>query len=317
MKRLGFAALAAATLALAAAPGFAGMPNAGGQGQAVVTLLPKNGSETPIRINAQDLRLRVNGKDSTVTGWEHLRHENGPLELVILMDSSARASIGTQLSEIKSFVNEMPSHAKMAIAYMDNGRAVFEAPLSSDPSVVLKGLHMPAGLPGQSASPYFCLSDLAKNWPSHDATARREVLMITDGVDYYNLRYDPQDPYVQAAIEDSTKAGLVVYSIYWVNTGRIDRTWYENNAGQNLLQEVTQATGGTSYWQGFGNPVSFEPYFKDLRRRFEHQYRLSFTSALKGKPQVESMNLKVGGTAAKVYAPQQVFVTSVGSASGE
>jgi len=314
MKKLGFAALAASIFAVAAAPVFAGMPDAGGEGQAVVTLLPKNGSEAPVRISAQDLRLRVNGKDSTVTGWEHLHHENGPLELVILMDSSARASIGTQLGEIKDFVNEMPSHAKMAIAYMDSGRAVFETPLSSDPAVVLKALHIPGGIPGQSASPYFCLSDLAKNWPSHDTSARREVLMITDGVDYYNLRYDPQDPYVQAAIEDSTKAGLVVYSIYWVNQGHVDRTWYENNAGQNLLEEVTQATGGSSYWQGFGNPVSFEPYFKDLRQRFEHQYRLSFTSPLKGKPQVESMNLKVGGPAAKVYAPQQVFVRPAGTA---
>ena len=108
--------------------------------------------------------------------------------------------------------------------------------------------------------------------------------MITDGVDYYNPRYDPEDPYMQAAITDSVRSGLVVYSMYWQNQGRFDRTGYATNAGQNLLQQVTQATGGISYWQGYGNPVPFQPYFKDLDRRLANQYEVGFTAPLKGKP---------------------------------
>jgi hypothetical protein len=263
------------------------------------------------------LRLKIAGKQSSVTSWAPAKGENSPLELVLLIDSSARSSLGSQMSEIQSFVKEMPSHSKMAIAYMENGRAALAGPLSSDPGAVLNSLHLPSGGPGQSASPYFCLSDLAQHWPSTDRSARREVVMITDGVDYYNLRYDPQDPYVQAAITDSTRSGLVVYSIYWKNQGRVDNSMYETDAGQNLLLEVTQATGGNGYWEGVGNPVSFEPYFKDLRIRFENQYRLGFTSDLKGKAQVESMSLKVGGPAAKVTAPQQVWVSPAASVQGE
>jgi len=130
--------------------------------------------------------------------------------------------------------------------------------------------------------------------------------MITDGVDYYNPRYDPEDPYMQAAVTDSVRAGLVVYSIYWRNQGRFDRTGYATDAGQNLLLNVTQATGGNSYWQGYGNPVSFQPYFKDLDRRLQNQYEVSFTSPLKGKPEVQTMKLKTNG--GKVDAPQQVLV---------
>lgn len=286
-----------------------------GQGQAVITVLPK-GEAIP-NLTTRDLQLKINGKESNVTGFQPAKGAESPLELVILMDSSARSSIGTQMGEIQSFVKEMPADSKIALAYMQNGRAAFASPLSADSSQVLKGLRLPGGMPGSSSSPYFCLSDLAQHWPSNDRTARREVLMITDGVDYYNLRYDPEDPYVQAAISDSAKAGLVVYSIYWTNTGRLDRSAYENNAGQNLLNEVTQATGGNSYWEGMGNPVSFEPYFKDLRLRFDNQYRLNFSSNLKGKPQVQTMNLKVGGLAAKVTSPKQVFVTASGTATGE
>ena len=145
----------------------------------------------------------------------------------------------------------------------------------------------------------------------------REVVMITDGVDYYNPRLDLNDPYVQAAIEDSVRSGLVVYSFYWMNRGRIDQSAYENNAGQSLLSEVTEATGGNSYWEGTGNPVSFDPFFKDLRQRFQNQYKLSFSSSLKGKPQVEHMSLKIEGAEAKIYAPQQVFVSRSSTNVGE
>jgi hypothetical protein len=211
----------------------------------------------------------------------------------------------------------MPANTKIAIAYMENGRAVFTGPLSSDPSQILKGLRLTGGGVGVSASPYFCLSDLAKSWPSHDASARREVVMISDGVDDYNLRYDPEDPYVQAAITDSIRSGLVVYSIYWISQGRIDSTAYENNAGQNLLLEVTQATGGNSYYQGTGNPVSFNDYFRDLRVRFQNQYKVGFNSELKGKPEVQSFSLKVNGPSAKIVSPQQVYVSPAGAVARE
>lgn len=315
MKNIGLIALAAAVMVIAS-PTFAA-DAVSGQGRAIVTVIQKGDSETPANLAAQNLRVKLNGKESSVTAWQHLKGPENPIELVLLIDGSARASIGTQLSEISDFVKEMPKNTKVAIAYMENGRAAFTTSLSSDPAVVLRALRLPGGSPGQNGSPYFCLSDLAKNWPSHDLNARREVVMITDGVDYYNLRYDPNDPYVQAAINDSVRSGLVVYSIYWLDQGRIDRSGYENNAGQNLLSLVTQATGGNSYWQGLGNPVTFDPYFKDLRQRFLNQYRLSFASDLKGKPQVETLSLKVGGRSSKVTAPQQVFVDRAGISGAE
>ena len=172
----------------------------------------------------------------------------------------------------------------------------------------LKGLHIPGGFVGQDASPYFCLSDLAKHWPSNDPNARREVVMISDGADYYYRSYDMNDPYVQAAITDSVRSGLVVYTIYWKNKGRFDQTWYANNLGQNLLLEVTQATGGNSYWEGMGDPVSLQPFFEDLDKRLGNQYEVGFVAPLNNKPQVVSMKLKVKDVAAKVDAPQQVYV---------
>lgn len=279
-----------------------------GQGQAVVTILPKHAGEAHPALTDQNLSVIVNGDSAKVTKWARYKSPDNELELVLLIDGSARSSLGTQMGEITNFINNLPPNSKAAIAYMEYGGAVFSAPLTADHAKVLKELHLPGGQPGSSASPYFCLSDLAQHWPSTDPAARREVVMVTDGVDYYYPSYDLDDPYVNAAITDSVRARLVVYSIYWVNRGRFDRTYYANFTGQDQLAQVTEVTGGKSYWLGMGDPVSFAPYFDDLDRRFRNQYDLKFVSDLGERQKVESLKLKLSIPGANVNAPKQVLV---------
>jgi hypothetical protein len=279
-----------------------------GQGQAVVTVLPAHGNEAPASLNSQDLTVKVNGKDSTITNFTPLRGANGRLELVVLMDSGARTSLSTQLGEIRDFVKNLPPDAKVTIGYMENGISRLSGPLTTDHDAVLKNLHIPAGFAGQDASPYFCLSSLVKNWPSNDRSARREVVMVSDGVDPYYRGIDLDDPYMNAAISDSVRSGVVVYSIYWENKGRFSRTMWGNDIGQNLLLQVTQATGGNSYWQGLGNPVSFQPFLQDIQRRLQNQYEVGFTAPVK-KAEVANLKLKVNGISGKVAAPGEVYVT--------
>jgi hypothetical protein len=305
-KNLEIAILTIAMALLMAVTAYA--QNAGGQGQAVVTVLPKHEGELPASVTNQDLAVKVNGKNAKVTKWMQYQSPGNNLELVLLIDDSARSSLGRQMGDIEQFIKSLPPNVTAAIAYMEDGRAVFAAPLSADHGQVLSALHLPGGVAGSSASPYFCLSDLAKNWPSKDPEARREVVMVTDGEDNYDRRFDPEDPYVQAAITDSVRARLVVYSIYWLNQGRADSTVSANFAGQGLLTTVTQATGGKNFWGGMGNPVSFEPYFDELTRRFRNQYELGFTSGLGSKPEVETLKLKLSAPGTEVDTPQQVLV---------
>jgi hypothetical protein len=286
-----------------AAPAFSQIEKQG-QGQAIITILPKQDGTAPADISPQSLKVQVNGKESNVTSFKPLGAQS-PLEMVVLIDGGARNSLGSQLEEIAHFVQRLPP--------MQNGRAAFAAPLSEDRAQILKGLHLPGGVPGMSASPYFCISDLAKSWPSNDRSARREVIAVTDGVDNFDRRYDPDDPYLQAAITDSVRAGVVVYTIYWRDQGRANNTNYENNAGQNLMQQVTQATGGKSFWEGLGNPVSFQPFLEELNRRLRNQYELSFVTNLNGKPQVENLKLKLKVPGSSVDVPGQVFVYHPGS----
>ena len=297
---------------LAGAGGPAQISEGSGRGQVVVTVLPKHDGEVAPSVANQDLAVQVNGKNAKVTKWAPFKRPDDKLELVVLIDGSARSSLGSQMSEIESFVKALPPNVEAAIASMEQGRASFAAPLSFDHQKVLSALHLPAGSAGSNASPYFCISDLAQHWPSNDENARREVVAITDGVDPYNPRYDPDDQYVLSAVRDAVKAHLVVYSIYWMDRGRADSTQYENSAGQNLMTEVTDATGGKSFWIGTGNPVSFEPFLDELTRRFRNQYELSFVSPFKGKASVETMKLKLSAPGESVDAPKQVLVVPAG-----
>jgi len=312
LLKKGFGMAAGMTLValFLAAPAF----SQDGQGQAVVTVLPKHDGEVPASVANQDLAVKVNGKNAKVTKWAPFVSPDNSMELVLLIDDSARSSLGRQLDEIAQFVKALPPNTKAAIAYMQNGRSTFAAPLTADHAQVLSALHLPAGGAGVDSSPYFCLSDLAKNWPSRDANARREVVMVTDGVDNYDRSQDSEDPYMEAAITDSVRAHLVVYSIYWMSRGRADQTTAANFSGQNLLSQVTEATGGKSFWQGQGNPVSFDPYFDELTRRFRNQYELGFSTSLGAKPQVESLKLNLKAPGTEVNAPQQVLVVPKGSA---
>ena len=307
MKNFGMAVLTAiAALLVTTAPVSA---QSMGQGEVVVTVLPKvEGQPVPPSVTQQDLTVKVNGKNAKVTHWGPFVAPNNQIELVILIDGAARNSLGRQFNEIAEFVNSLPPNVKTAIAYMANGQANFVAPLTADHALILKNLHLPGGVSGIEASPYFCLSDLAKQWPGQDAAARREVVMVTDGVDDYNRQYNPDDPYVEAAIKDASRARLVVYSIYWKSSGRADSTENETDAGQNLLEQVAQATGGKSFWQGMGNPVSFQPYFTELNRMFRNQYELGFTAPINGKPDVEGMKLKLHAPGTEIDVPEWVFM---------
>jgi hypothetical protein len=307
MKRNCFAASMAAVVLLLASNTFAQAQNASGQGRAIITVLTKHNEVAP-NVRQQDVSAKVNGKEAEITGWAPFKAPNDKLELVVMIDAGAR-NLGRQFEEIKSFIQNLSPDTKVAIGYMQNGHTAMAGPLSTDHNRAVSELHLPVG---PTTNPYFSLSDLAQSWPSNDPDARREVVMLSDGVDPENRRFDPDDPYVQSAIKDAVRAGIVVYTLYWRSIPSGENGLVADG-GQSLLNELVQATGGNNYWMGNDNPVSFQPFFADLMRRFDNQYALTFSARLDRKPSNETLKLKIEGLGLQVTAPQQVFVHPQGA----
>ena len=250
-------------------------PSAGGiPAHILVTVEPKHGSNVP-DIKRDDVMV-YQGKDrDQVTDWTPAQGDRGALELFILIDDEANTSLGSQLQDIRQFINAQPPSARIGVAYMQNGIARIAQELTSNNAQAANALRLPLGESGANASPYFSLSDLVKKWPAN--TERREVLMVSDGIDRYYGDGDLEDPYLLAAIDDAGKAGIEVSAIYTPGVGHYGHSYWQNYWGQIYLSQLADKTGGEAYYIGFtGAPVSFAPYLDDLARRLEHQYFLGF-----------------------------------------
>src|SRR3989441_5494426 len=58
-----------------------------------------------------------------VTDWLPLQGEHAGLQLFILIDDAANTSLGSQLEDIRQFINAQPSTTAIGVAYMRNSIA--------------------------------------------------------------------------------------------------------------------------------------------------------------------------------------------------
>jgi hypothetical protein len=276
----------------------------------IVTVEPKGSGELAEPVPASAVKAKVNGKDAKVTDW-HPFTTNGTqpnLQLVVMLDDGSRASLGLHLQELQRFINQQPPTTEVALAYMRNGTAQLTGPFTTDHQQAAQALRLPISAAGVNGSPYFSLRDLLHRWPAHNPEERREVVMVTDGIDRYSgLRYDPSDPYLEATMQDAIRNRVVVYAIYYHNAGFADRTEAGINSGQNYLTQMCATLGGEFFYQGFSNPVDFTPYLNQINRKLGNQYELRVQPPA-GAKNIVNLKVQVSAPNTKTQAPQRIFV---------
>jgi len=274
--------------------------------QMVVTVEPHKGAEMPA-LSAGDVMV-MEGKDrDRVTDWVPAQGDHAGLELYVLIDDSLDRSVALQFNDIRKFIDEQPSTTQVGIAYMQNGIARVEQDLTNDHALADKALRLPLGIRGVNASPYFAITDLIKRWPK--SNNRHEVLVVSDGIDLYYGTGDLQDPYLQSAIEDAQKAGILVSVIYSPGVGHFGHSYWQTYWGQLYLAELADKTGGESYYTGLtGAPVEFAPYLSDLASHLKHQYVLGFVAKPEKKAGLRKVKIRTEVPKVDLVAPDQVFV---------
>ncbi len=263
----------------------AGMP-----AQMVVTVRSGPGSASA-NLDGDQLNVEVDRRPVAVLNLQRLSGDMADMQLFVLLDDSTRTStLGVQLPELKTFLRSLPATTQVAIGYMRNGTFQLAQPFTGNHDKAASSLRLPEGIPGENASPYFALSDLVKRWPSKQATNRRVVLMLTDGVDRYYDTSVVDDPYVDASIQDALKQNVEVFSIYLRGAGLAGRSFWSTNVAQSRLMQVSQATGGFAYFQGLTNPIDIVPFLKDFESRVGSQYRVTIEAPAKGMHDVKLQN---------------------------
>jgi hypothetical protein len=224
-----------------------------------------------------------------------------------MFDDSARSSFDTELPTLKQFINSLPPNFEVGVGYMRNGMTQLTSQFTRDHTAAADSIRVTLGPGGADVSPYDSLQDAIKHWPTSQAE-RREVIMISSGIEGLGGGFAPDNPYVNAGIQAAQKAGVVVYTIYSPSVGHEGHSFWRANWGQNFLSQLSDETGGESYFIGFGSPVSFGPFLQDFMERQHHQFMLTFLARLEKKSGLQPIKVSVNEKDASIAAPDKVYV---------
>jgi hypothetical protein len=257
----------------------------------------------PPNLTKDDVMVYLDNQRMRVTDWTPIQSDGIGLELWLLIDDGTDTSLGTQLEDLRKFVLDQPATTQIGIGYLRNGSVQELQKPTADHALAAKAIRLPLSQAGASASPYLALIDLIQKWPASERA--REVVMVTSGIDPDNGP-GPLNPYLDRAITVAQRAGVVVHSIYFGGAGHFGHSYWQINWGQNFLAQLAEETGGEFFWQGASNPVSFDPYFKELNQHFSSQHLLTFIA--QGKAGQARLKLKTEVPHVTLVGPSKVYI---------
>lgn len=263
---------------------------------------------TPPPITKDDVIVHSGNTELNVTGWEPANGGHADLQLAILIDNAVNPSaIGPQLNDLKSFIEQQPPDTQVGVFYAQYGTYTTAAQFSADHDAVAKEVHLTFGRrAGASPSIYLSISSLAKKWPGKPEAPRREMLVITSGMDL--LQPGVYDPYFESAVSDVQRSGVHVDSIY-VGPLRLGLSFFGMIAQGNLGQ-ITSDSGGDAFFQGLSTPVAFKPFLDQLNTILRNQYLVTFEmpGSSKKKGELRPISIRTEQSHVKLLYPRHVLV---------
>ncbi len=248
-----------------------------------VSLSVATGKRMP-EVTRDDVIVKQGKNRLKITGWTPAREDQGGLNLFILIDDSCDPILASHFDDLRSFIGNLPNGTVVGVGYMRNAIVQIAQDFTTDRSQAAGALRIPSGSVGVYGSPYLSAIDLMKRWPENKS--RREIVMITDGIDRARIRYGFHtlsiDPDADSASDMAQRTGTIIHTIYAPGIGRFRRNYWEANNGQMAIAWLSDQTGGESYFLGFQNPVSLALYLDELQTVLDNQYLLSF-EAVPGK----------------------------------
>lgn len=325
-----------------------GEPSARAQGAAVpvhvvITDAALQGNSAPPRLDMSAVKVTLNKKDVKITQLVPARGDAATLQLFILIDDTLDTSIGNHLQELKDFIKAQPGSTQVGVGYMSNATFQLAQNFTGDHNAAINAIRLPRGNLSTMDSPYLSLISLVKSWPKQNV--RREVLMVTDGIDrlrgerpvvpagvaargmtpprqgaagnpwdvpnygpgvYHSMPQISVD--ANSASEISQRYNVIVYSIYGVGVGRAGRSAWDLQLAQSGLTKIADETGGEFFSLGLTQLVSFKPYLDRLANYLQNQYFLEFVGTPKGKGGLQRVKIDTEIKNSELLAPDNVWV---------
>lgn len=289
-----------------AAPAFAAPQESGGAPvTTVVTVLGPKYTPPPA-VGKDDVSVYEQKTKLNVTNWIPAQGDKAGLELAIVIDDAIPTDFGLQIRDLQNFILGQPKTSGIGVFYADDGTVQAASQFNTDHEAVAKAVRVPLGRFGAYTSIYLSLNDLMKRWPV--TGARREILLFADGIDRF--RGDiPTSPDLQGVIDRAQSSGIIIHTIYANAVGRASHILFRVNLGQSNLSQMTDATGGESFFQGLETPVSIAPFLEQLDLVLKNQYFLTFqiTPSKKAKGELKSIRVRTELPKVEISFPNRVL----------
>jgi hypothetical protein len=268
------------------------------------------------------------------------RGENAALQFFILIDDTCDSSIGNSLNDIRDFVNAQPATTVVGVGYMSNTTIQIVQNFTADHAAAAKAIRLPRGSLSSMDSPYLSLISLIKGWP--EQKVRREVLMVSDGIDRlrgqgmsdiqylptpgrdYRARPSSMTGGMSTLSADADSAstaaqryGVIVHGIYATGVGRAGRNSWEVQLGQGGVAKISEESGGEYFSLGGQNLVSFTPYLDRIQKVLNNQYYLVFQATPKKKSGLQRVGISTSLEDVEIAAADNVWVPVPGDANDD
>jgi len=252
--------------------------------------------------------------------------DNAALQLMILIDDTLNTqAVGNNLNDVKEFIKAQPPSTVVAVGYMSNATVNMLQNFTADHEQAIKAIRLPLGRVSTMDSPYLSLISVVKGWPQQNV--RREVLMVSDGIDrlrgetptaaqlgpgfgvqpiYHSMPTISVD--ATSASEISQRYNVIVHSIYSPGVGRAGRSSWDLDLGLSGLSKIAEETGGECYSLGTSNLVSFKPYLDRFQKALDNQYFLVFLAVPKKKAGFQRVRIQTELPNSEILSPDNVWV---------
>jgi len=276
-----------------------------------VTLDALGGNKSIPEVNRDDVIVKQGENPLKVTDWTPARGEHAGLDLFILIDDASDLKLGLQLDDLRAFINAQPPTTLVGVGYMRNGTVQIAQDFTIYHNQAAKALRLPNASSSVYGNPYLSLIDLLNRWPKD--SSRREVIMVSDGIDRFRGAMDSRglmfiSPDMESASGIAQRSGTIIDTIFTPGVGRLVRNYWAINNGLNSMAKLSEETGGDSFNFGPHSAVSFKPYLDALQKELDNQYILQFQAIPGAKPGLQHVYLSTKVADVELESANSVWV---------
>lgn len=259
------------------------LPSSGSPARPVViplTIRIKGGvAPSELQLQTVDLTVSEDGEPQTILSVRAMG-TSAPINLFVLIQDDVVSSISNEIKSLADFIRRLPKGSRVSVGYLRTGSLQVRQKFTPDLEKAAASLRVPVG--AATVAPYNPYVEVIEALRRFDAqpAGRRAILLVSDGLDVSHgveSSTPTQSVDLQRAINEAQRRSVAIYSFYAPTPLTSGNGALISNA-QSSLQRLSDETGGRPFFAGFGPPVSFEPFIRELNSDLDRQIALTYLS---------------------------------------